>query len=237
MTLLDIRKLFVDHSGRYDLVTDTTNYADNGADFFITSGQRILDDMVDVSQTDMIFEHSLLKGTKYVDIQNIRSITRIWIVGDDSEKIMLERMALNDFKIKYREQSDEGLPRVYSLQPTRTQTPDGDEIRTTRILLGPTPETAYELRVEGRFYSHSLVNNDDVSFWSVEYPHTLVQAALYSMERFYRNTQGMRDHMEAIERDIIGIDFDEVEKMVGIRTTMADSFNERARATPKSFSK
>lgn len=44
-TLLDIRKLFVDRSGHYELVVDAENgdYSDNGADEYIRAGQRWLD--------------------------------------------------------------------------------------------------------------------------------------------------------------------------------------------------
>jgi len=43
MNLLEIRTEFIKQSGRYDLVTDATSWADNGANFYINSGQDYLD--------------------------------------------------------------------------------------------------------------------------------------------------------------------------------------------------
>ena len=43
MNLKEIREQFVKRSGRYDLVSSTTNWTDNGADFFIRNGQKLLD--------------------------------------------------------------------------------------------------------------------------------------------------------------------------------------------------
>ena len=42
-TLKDIRTLFVKRTGRYDLVVNTTDWADNGADAYILAGSKMLD--------------------------------------------------------------------------------------------------------------------------------------------------------------------------------------------------
>ena len=37
-------------------------------------------------------------------------------------------------------------------------------------------------------YSKPLVKDDDESIWSIKYPNLLVTAALYYLEKDYRNT-------------------------------------------------
>lgn len=228
MDLLGIRTKFVELSGRYDLVVDTDDYADNGADWFITAGQRVLDNLVNFSENTMIVEDTTVDGTELFTIQNIRTVEKVWVLDDDDEtEIFLNEMFLEDFKQKYAESTDEGLPKEYALVPLREASASAATLQYKGILLGPTPDSGYTIKVLGRFFSHTLSSDSDENFWTLSYPHTLVQAAMYCLERFHRNRQGMADHMAAIEFDVQGIDFDEVEQQIASRSSMADSFNER----------
>jgi len=235
MNLLAIRKLFVQHSGRHDLVHDVQSYADNGADFFINAGLRILDDKVEVGKNESIREIELEKGQAIIKLPLVRVPEKVRIVGSDDGSIFLTRMTYYDFRRKYGEGNDEGLPASYSMLTLRSNGLSAEDAGQKAIIIGPKPEHDYMMYVSGQFYSDPLLTDEDVNFWSVEYPHTLIQAALYAMERFYRNTQGMNDHMLAIERDIEGIDHEDVAEAIRYRSNMADSFNEKHGKHPRNY--
>lgn len=78
MNLLDIRKDFVMRSGRYDLATP--EWEDNGADFFIRAGQRMLDKKGDWgSGQDATFSYTLAVGVDDVFIPLCWLIERVFI--------------------------------------------------------------------------------------------------------------------------------------------------------------
>lgn len=87
MNLGEIRKQFVQLSGRSDLVKDTTSWEDNGADFFINAGQRLLDWLQDTTHTKAWHYERLVPGDFILRLELFRSIDEIWIAGegDDGE--------------------------------------------------------------------------------------------------------------------------------------------------------
>lgn len=226
MTLQDIRVLFVQHSGRYDLVKDTTEYDDNGADFFIREGQRFLDQELDTPKSKGIRNYTLDKEENLIKVPECRVIQDVHLIKDDGDTHYLTKIPYSDYKIKYGGQEDPALPLSYAEATLVSNRPNQGAIRYNGIYVAPKPNNTYEFFVEGKFYSYPLKDNDDYSFWSVDHPMTLLQAALYSLERLYRNTQGMQDHLIAITRDITKIDHDKVEQDIQGVTKMSDSFNE-----------
>lgn len=234
MNLLEIRTKLIELSGRYDLVVDTNTYADNGADFFITAGQRFLDQLLDSPKSKATKPITIGTGDTTIDLPRCRSVTHIWL-EDDGNKRFLGRVPFVDFQEYYGDFSNvgEGLPKYYTIGEARdADTPAITELKKRVILIGPKSDKDYTAYVKGKFYSYELSADEEFNFWSVEYPHTLIQAGLYMMERFYRNTQGTNDHLIAIQRDVQGIDHDVVEMDLQERTNMSDSFNER-RARPR----
>ena len=67
----------------------------------------------------------------------------------------------------------------------------------------PRPSREYTLEVHGNFYSPILDTDTSSNIWSELYPDTLVKAALYELEVFYRNTEGANDWLNAIQADLI----------------------------------
>ena len=74
MTLLSVRQRFVDLSGRYDLVIDSINWANNGADFFIQAGQRWLDRSGIIPKSDSKYYKALAEGAWYDLIPDCRNV-------------------------------------------------------------------------------------------------------------------------------------------------------------------
>lgn len=106
-TLLYIRTKFIDQSGRFDLATDPANgdYSDNGADFFIRAGQRILDLMQDHPRTTATFQKDLAIGDHKVVFQYNRSVEKVWVTAggttNDTGRNELIKASLNWIKEQY----------------------------------------------------------------------------------------------------------------------------------------
>lgn len=79
MNLLQIRTQLVKQSGRFDLVVDTVNYADNGANHFITSGQRLLDRMYSGKPQVGEYRRRINTGEELWLIPNARSVSKVFL--------------------------------------------------------------------------------------------------------------------------------------------------------------
>jgi len=57
----------------------------------------------------------------------------------------------------------------------------------------------------------------DETWWTLEAPETLITAALYMLERSYRNSEGAKDWLVGIERDLQGLESDVIsEEIMGV---------------------
>ena len=96
MTLLATRQHLVELSGRYDLVIDNLNWANNGADFFIQSGQRWLDRTATISKSTAKYYKTLAIGAWYDLIPNCRSIKEVWVSNSDGNKWRLIKRDMSE---------------------------------------------------------------------------------------------------------------------------------------------
>ena len=96
MTLVSVRQHLVELSGRYDLVVDSINWANNGADFFIQAGQRWLDRSGVIPKSDARYYKALAEGAWYDLIPNCRNIKEVWISNSDGNKWKLTKRELGD---------------------------------------------------------------------------------------------------------------------------------------------
>ncbi|MHA2066951.1 MAG: hypothetical protein ACXABY_21505 [Candidatus Thorarchaeota archaeon] len=83
-----------------------------------------------------------------------------------------------------------------------------DNLDRTGIAFYPPSDGTYTITVKGRWFSRPLVNDSDISFWSVNYEDALVLAAMMSIEKIHRNTQGVNDMRDSIRDILFGIDKD-----------------------------
>ncbi len=106
-TLLYIRTKFIDQSGRFDLAVDPASgdYSDNGADFFIRAGQRILDLMQDHPRTVATYQKDLSSGDHKVVFQYNRSVDKVWVTqggtATDTDRSELIKASMNWIKKEY----------------------------------------------------------------------------------------------------------------------------------------
>ena len=235
-TLLGIRTEFVKQSGRYDLVVDTTNYADNGADFLIRSGQRWLDQHQFHKKAAARYKIDLAAGTNEASIKKLRAPKEVWIANSEG-RAELTKVDLNWIRNEYAKpvaSSDQGTPLYYALTVNRlapeqkaletgdytgTFTYDaeniifadeGDAAEFDTIIIQPPPDEVYTLEVIGFFFS-DLTDDTDTSFWTIHHPEVSVLAAMLAESYFFHNREGSSDMMQAIDSYLYGIDKDQVE--------------------------
>lgn len=223
MNLKELRTQFVQKSGRYDLVDD--NFLDNGADFFIQAGQRLLDKRGDFGTGQVgEWKTTLNKNSDTFIVERCWSITSIYLIGIKNSS--WEKLTFTySFDTPKCRLSGEQL---YTLVPIRSypKLKDAkandinlsassfavsanysfDEVEGLQVKLLPKISQDSIVRVVGNFYSEPLLHDTDSNYWSVLYPDTLLKAAMYELEVFYRNSEGAKDWLAAITVDIQNIE-------------------------------
>jgi hypothetical protein len=231
-TLIEIRTAFVNKSGRTDLVIDTTNYQDNGANFYIQAGQRLLDTMIPSPKSVGRYIKDINAGDYKLMMSYVRSVESVWIKSSSSLREELEMKPLSWLMEEYGDSitdNSQGTPKYWSplisvLSPeqkdltevtyTTQFTRDYEEIvfGSTRyqkegITFRPVSNEAYTLTVFAHFFSLLSVDAD-VSWHSENYPELLIMAANLCLETFYRNSAGVQDWLQAMQLFLKGIDHD-----------------------------
>lgn len=213
MNLLEFRKFFAQHSGRYDLVDKATG-ADKGADVFIRAGSRYLDRIVDVKYAIGEQEIPLTIGQITANI-DVRSVHQVWVKDAAETSINeLERISLWDARELYSDSNefediDQGAPLYYAIGVREVPNSPFRETVKRLIILPPT-DAAVTLVVKGGIYHRSLDKDGDSNFWTLEEPMILLMASMLMLEMPYRNTQGMNDLEGALVRLQRAIEFDTV---------------------------
>jgi hypothetical protein len=172
----------------------------------------------------------LTAGTVYVSSSALRAVKNVRL-ETATASIFLERCLFEDLRAMYGDvdgfaSTTAATPSYYAPVSMRdVLTPTADTESKAGIFIMSPPDIDYTLEVLGMFNSAPLSADTDENYWSLIRPETLIQAAYYTLERFYRNTQGMKDHMEAIMTDLEGIDHDDVDESIAGRDYMQDSWN------------
>lgn len=231
MNLAQIRKDFIEATGRVDLVVDLVSYVDKGANEFIRRGQAMLDRMPYEGKNEYAEVGAKLDPGKYrVEMAAIRSIRNVRIENTEGTYFLRKTtvqdiqyaLGLNSFG---QVSAERGTPFFYAAASARSVgAPTADTEGKRGILVYPPAEQGVNVIVDGLFFSAPLTVDASVSFWTLVHPETLVQAAWYMLERYYRNSEGMKDHIEAIERDLRGIDMDYVDEITSGIDEMGDSW-------------
>lgn len=227
MTLSEFRKLFVSLTGRYDLVKDTENYADDGADQLINMGVRKLDSMFTHSKSMGKVPMELTLSQAIYSPSHLLSIEGMIMSADDG-RVSLDHKREEWIEQRNLESADAGCPQYYAISSMNTDNIGEavDGYSKLNFIIFPKPDQEYTLDVYGRV-TIPLDGDEDYNYWTVNHPETLVSATMYMIERFHRNRQGMADHMTAIRADLRDLDYNAIESQIGSNTQMNDSFNSR----------
>ncbi len=220
MNLLELRTELGERSGRYDLVSpvDGTN---TGMDFFINSGQAMLDNMHDIKRSASRTFHELAPGEWFFNFPRAKSIEEVWI-NNTTARVQLDRLTFNEMRECFpgpQATTATGTPVGYALSRVRAQdTTDMDNLgaffnnvlATTTDIHGvfilPPGDESLVVEVLGQFAAAKLSLETDENFWSVEYPDIFVLAVLQRLEIFNRNKTGAREWMDSIHQALMDLD-------------------------------
>lgn len=231
MNLKELRTQFIKLSGRYDLVVNVTDYADNGADFHIQAGQKYLSKLVKVPENESSNYYPLGANEYSIQFeQPVRSIESVFI-NSASERWELTKAPLKDIKSAYyRSDETSEAPSHYAVASMRSIEPDaandlGTFINLIRdgddadysvrgLVIVPPADQAYTIEVNGKFEQKKLTLDSDKNWWSEEHPSLLIMAAMRNVEIFHRNREGVADWDASLAAEITLLERDAVEEEV-----------------------
>ncbi len=235
MDLGEIRAQFIITSGRQDLVKtvgEDTN-TDDGANFYINSGQRLLDNMIDYPAQLSRYQKDITAGTFTVSVQYLRSLFTVHVANADGRTELINK-SYEWLRNEYRDgfdNVDQGTPLYYSAGPAKTSPQQrdltsenytdeftydhqdivwGDNFDYRVVTIMPPPDGTFTIVVAGRYNQPVMSTDTDETWWSVNYPFVLIQATSAALETAYRNTEGFKDWIGAIRLSIDGIDKDSI---------------------------
>lgn len=218
MILLEVRRKFIEMSGRDDFATteNSLNDTDAGADFFIQGGTVDLDLEQDSLMSEANHIINFAVDDYKMELDYCRNITDVYFTDSDGEKDKLLKRSHDELIKLYPEEgrTTSGTPvywAQYTLRRSPSQITAGKEVDIIGIMILPPTDEAVRITVNGKWYSTRLETNDQDNFWSINFPNILILASLRHMEGFYRNTQGWKDYDFMIAKALQGIDKDLVE--------------------------
>jgi hypothetical protein len=220
MNLQTIRQQFVKLSGRYDLASTTTTEFDTdaGANFFINSGMHFLDHKYQTLKSWASYFDTLASGSWYLSVQGCYAISEVWCNNTES-RWKLTKHSAQEVMEEYSSPITSltaGAPLYYFTSSKRPASSAGVTDYTTglatflnylktaddgsynTVVFAPPADDSYTIEIIGKFYHTDLSTNTDTNFWTIVAPETLLKAALYQLEVFYRNTEGAKDWLSAI---------------------------------------
>lgn len=245
MNLQQIRRQFVETSGRYDLVSE--DGTDNGANFFINAGVRFLERQGDF-ETGQIYTTNiaLAANANSFIVQNCWDVLSVGMRVDNNSIVYLTRMmSAYTFKNMFGTciHIEGCAPYTFFTEPVReiglatkaakdislsvelftsTEASYKDTISGTKISLTPVPTQSLNLVVKGHFTTPPLTQDSDTNIWSDDYPDLLLKASLYELEVFYRNSEGAKDWLEAVQIDMRSIEQQQILSYIRGKDTMGD---------------
>ena len=239
MNYKDVRDKFVVLSGRYDLTTATAE--DNGADFFLNEGQKLLDRKFSGGKGLARYPVVVVEGAMSATTTGLRVVKEVWVSNTDG-RTELVRESFNTIRNAYQRSADQlvaGTPSYYAPgifrpYPDTLATAgiagmydvsdlllDGTHYTYDGILFSPPANGTYTMQIVGLFDSPTLSATlsgvtwtQTKSFWTEVHPATLIKAGLFALESFYRSSQGMKDRMDSLMVDLTELDHDLVEQTV-----------------------
>lgn len=225
-TLVEIREQFIRQTGRYDLVVDSVAWADNGADWYLKAGQRMLDQMAgQPAQTGRKFA-IVSAGVYALEVENCRSVREVWVSTSESSW-QLTFYEPREFRWRFPEPwgaASSGAPSAWTLGRIRS-VPDGetvdkfnnyagdlqnfpDRLSSLGIVWQPAADEELQIEVVGDFFSVELSSESSTNWWSVNQPDLLVLAAQYKLETALGNSERQGDWLSELRARLIDIEKD-----------------------------
>lgn len=233
--LEDVKSKFVGITGRRDLISPNAN---PDAAWYINAGQKRLDHILTGGRTIGRWFSNLALSQILVLIPSCRFIKNVFLYSVDGrvELVRCDVHKLREYYAEPKASLDAGAPEYYSPICIRPYPKDITNLSTggtvlkqvwalesmvltgyqsyNAIVIMPPVDnaTSYSLEVWGGFYSDTLINPEDATYWTEVYPQALIKAAAYELEVMYRNTEGAKDWMTAINLDMVPLVHDYIEE-------------------------
>ena len=203
MTAAEVLQLFIETSGRFDLLETVPGEEEGDPDVeqpsarayhYLRSAHRWLDREMGHPKQDAWIVKELAAEDTVVTFENVRYVKDVFVVpsdGGDPTRIAWTRA--------YHDIEDE----------------EGDHWPLHGIEVEPSSSDRV-LKILCAWYSPAMSDSEAVSFWTVQHPEVLIRAMQREMEVDMRNTQGVKDYEEPLVRDCQRIYADMVaEEMAG----------------------
>ena len=182
------------------------------------------------------YKKNLTVGQMLLRFQKARAIEEVWVANADGKAPLEYKSLtwMRTYYGKEKAEIDNGVPAFWTpatlglsaeqaaLTSTGTGvytgqfTWDADDLLFANqvsnvndydgVLFYPPAEEIFTMSVLGLFGEKDLSANTDFNFWSTRYPLTLIFAACYLLEAFYRNKEGQSDWLAAIQNSLNGMD-------------------------------
>lgn len=232
MNLLQIRTLFRQLSGRFDLVNE--DLSDNGANFFINEGRKYIDRLDETQKSWASCFRIAEIGNFSVQFPYCRAIKEVW-ASTISERWQLEKKSLQDLTAAYLtelpSERSTGSPLYYAPCITRyipedaeagdieafagfTDVLAGTYHEYNAILLSVPVSERTTIDIRGLFYSMELEEDTDKNYWSEVHPMLLYMSAMRQIEVANRNTQGVNDWTVSIMAELQQLGMDLVDELI-----------------------
>jgi len=185
---------------------------------YVNQAQRWLDLHVPTEKDPSISFAQLASGEASIDLPRAITVEAVQALEEGSS-VPYELKRVDNtlgFIRKYDlEDGDKSSPAEYTVSssvaigitsghPANKAIPEqGDRLR---VLVGPRVKVDTNFAILGRAYAARLDSKESASFWTTHYPDLLTLATLYVMECYFRNTEGQRDWLTALEPLIRGLE-------------------------------
>lgn len=250
--LSEVRLEFVKTSGRYDLLVDgdLTDNTDNGANRFVNLGQRYLDRRITPAANDRRLMAVLASGEYLFEVTGLRFIKHLFVkTSTTGVNITRYGMPIADFKASYPDNPsewDSGQPcywahNVIGLAPSQAEETSetfasagvqdyaditfGSAYDTEGLIFYPKADASYTLDLWGQFWSPTLSEDSDVSFWSTNYDRLLSLAACYEEARDAGRQDRVEYWLATMGEEISEIVNDEIERETCFDTFMGEPYD------------
>jgi len=232
MNLLEVRIKARELSGRYDLVEEDNS--DNGMDFFIREGQRLLDRLGENQKSwASTFKFAEI-GDYVISFQYCRAVKEVW-VSSTTARWQLEKKSYQDILAEYLSgdpaELTNGAPLYYTPIITRhipkdvtaltieafldfVEVPFGQNPTYNSIMFNIPTDEKLAVEIKGLFYSVELTEDTDYNYWSVNHPGLLIIAAFRAIEVFNQNQSKIESWEKAIASELKGISEDLVSEII-----------------------
>ena len=207
MSLLAIRNRLITFSGN-------RNLSDEDWAYFVNAGQKYLDALVCNDLTREYYEEELEADQSEIVPPRLRVAELVWVATNEEPDSArpLGKASLSWIQSQYKTgaEIENGAPLYYSPATIRSEH-SSDPTRFLNkkgIVVYPPSDGTHTLTLQGAFFTDSVSAEDDETFWTETYPSALVSASMLKYEEMMRNTEGTRDWLAAIEREVNNINAD-----------------------------